>query len=422
MSSHESHRWRSGEPPPPIRSHSLVKHRVLEEYLKRYVAAVTRNPRVDKLTLTIVDGFAGGNTYSDEKTGELRPGSPSIILNALNTAKVAAQERRKKQFVLDDHYFFIEKDVEAFGFLRDTLSSSEHGSRIGNAVHLVHGDFCDHVAKVIESVRSRAGGEHAIFILDQCGYTDVPFVSIKEILGSLRKSEVILTFATGFLIDFLSDKYKGGAGIRKAGIDVERLVSKIDKSDRHWKRLIQVELRDDLQIKAGAGFSTPFFIRSRDSNRDLWLVHLSGHYRARDVMMGIHWEHTNSFAHYGRPGLNMLGFDPDEGVSGPSQALLPGFYFDETAKDLTLEATLRELPRFLTNKRDLIDVRSLFAEISNDTPATVALLREVLKELAADGVFEIRDKTGLTVRQKGVQFDTDVIHMARQMRLFGFGH
>jgi three-Cys-motif partner protein len=393
----------------------------LEEYLKRYVAAVTRDPRVDKLTLTIVDGFAGGNIYTDEKTGEQRPGSPSIILDALNTARAVAQERRKKQFVLDDHYFFIEKDAEAFGFLRETLLASEHGRRIGDTVHLVQDDFCDHVAKVVESVRGRAGGEHAIFILDQCGYSGVPFISINEILGSLRKAEVILTFATGFLIDFLSDKYKGGVGIRKAGIDVERLVSKLDKSDKHWRRLIQVELRDDLQRKTGARFSTPFFIRSRDSNRDLWLVHLSGHYRARDVMMGIHWEHTNSFAHYGRPGLNMLGFDPDQVVSGPSQAWLPGFYFDDTAKDLTLEATLQEIPKYLTDKRDSVDVRSLFAEISNDTPATVALLREVLRELASDGVFEIRDKTGLTVRRRGVQSDTDVIHMARQMRLFGFG-
>jgi hypothetical protein len=257
--------------------------------------------------------------------------------------------------------------------------------------------------------------------LDQCGYSAVPFVSVNEILGTLRKAEVILTFATGFLIDFLSDKYKGGAGIRKAGIDVERLVSKADRTDKHWRRLIQVELRDDLQKKTGARFSTPFFIRSRDSNRDLWLVHLSGHYRARDVMMGIHWEQTNSFAHYGRPGLNMLGFDPGEVVTSSSQAWLPGFYFDDTAKDLTLEAILQELPKYLTDKRESVDVRSLFAEISNDTPATVALLREVVRELAYDGVFEIRDKTGLTVRRRGVQSDTDVIYMARQMRLFGFG-
>jgi three-Cys-motif partner protein len=409
------------EPPPPIRAHSLVKHRVLEEYLKRYVAAVTRDPRVDKLTLTIVDGFAGGNIYTDEKTGEQRPGSPSIILDALSAAKVAAQERRKKPFVLDDHYLFIEKDAEAFHFLRETLSASDHGRRIGDTVHLVQGDFCDQVGKVVESVQARAGGEHAIFTLDQCGYSGVPFVSINQILGSLRKAEVILTFATGFLIDFLSDKYKGGAGIRRAGIDVERLVSKVDKTDKHWRRLIQVELRDDLQRKTGARFSTPFFVRSRDSNRDLWLVHLSGHYRARDVMMGIHWEHTNSFAHYGRPGLNMLGFDPDEVVSGSSQAWLPGFYFDDTAKDLTLSATLQELPELLTNKRDSVDVRSLFAQISNDTPATVAILRDVLRELASDGEFEIRDKTGLTVRRRGVQSDTDVIHKARQMRLFGIG-
>jgi three-Cys-motif partner protein len=421
MSTHESHLWKLGEPPPTIRAHSLVKHRVLEEYVKRYVATVTRDLRIDRLTLTIVDGFAGGNIYSyckDNNAIENRPGSPSIILDAVNTARVEAQERRTKQFTLDDHYFFIEKDPEAFAFLRETLSESEHAGRIGDTVRLMQGDFSGHVGKIVEFIQNQAGGEHAIFILDQCGYSGVPFLSINEILGSVKKAEVILTFATGFLIDFLSDKYKGGAGVRRAGIDVERLVSKLDKTDKHWRRLIQVELRDDIRTKTGARFSTPFFIRSRDSNRDLWLVHLSGHYRARDVMMGIHWEQTNSFAHYGKPGLNMLGFDPDEVIASSSQRWLPGFYFDDTAKALTLEAALQELPRYLADKSGPIDVRSLFAQISNDTPATVAILREVLRELASDDDFEIRDKTGLTVRRRGVQSDSDVIYKAKQPRLF----
>jgi three-Cys-motif partner protein len=191
MSVHESHRWRIGEPPPTIRAHSLVKHKALGEYLKRYVAAVTQNPRVDKLTLTIIDGFAGGNIYTNEETGEQRPGSPTIILDALNAAKAEAQERRTKPFILDDHYLFIEKDADAFHFLRETLSASEHGRRIGDTIQLVRGDFCDHVGKIIESVQDKAGGEHVIFIMDQCGYTQVPFVSINEIFSSLRKAEVI---------------------------------------------------------------------------------------------------------------------------------------------------------------------------------------------------------------------------------------
>ncbi len=421
MAVHESHRWRIGEPPPPIRAHSLVKHKALGEYLRRYVAALTQDPRVDKLTLTIIDGFAGGNVYTDAKSGDQRPGSPSIILDALKAARTEAQSRRTKPFVLDDYYIFVEKDTEAFHFLRETISTSEHGKRIGDTIQLVQGDFCDHVGKIIEFVRARAGGEHAILIMDQCGYSQVPFMSISSIFGSLKKAEVILTFAVGFLIDFLGVKYANGPAIRRVGLDIDMLTN-IDKTDKNWKLRIQIDLRRDLEEKTGAPFSTPFFIRSKDSNRDLWLVHLSKHYKARDVMMEIHWENTNSFAHYGRPGLNMLGFDPDKALFESSQIWLPGFYFDDTAKDLAFDAILQELPKYMTDsKRDMVNVHTLLAEISNDTPATAAHIWEVCRQLAAEGEIEIRDKTGHTLRKRGPRSDSDVVYKARQMRLFKFG-
>ena len=76
---HESHSWKLGSPPPKIRAHSLTKHRVLAEYVKRYIETLTKNPAMERLQLTLVDGFAGGNTYVDEVTGQLKPGSPSIL-------------------------------------------------------------------------------------------------------------------------------------------------------------------------------------------------------------------------------------------------------------------------------------------------------------------------------------------------------
>ena len=65
---HEHHHWRIGEDPPLIRPHSLAKHRVLQAYLESYVATLTKNPRQDRLRLTLVDGFAGGGRYLDQGT------------------------------------------------------------------------------------------------------------------------------------------------------------------------------------------------------------------------------------------------------------------------------------------------------------------------------------------------------------------
>ena len=96
MASLDNHRWGPGEPIPLIRDHSLAKHRMLGEYLKHYVATLVKNPRIDCLPITIVDGFAGGNRYVDQQ-GSPRPGSPSIILDAMQDAEAATKDggRRK---------------------------------------------------------------------------------------------------------------------------------------------------------------------------------------------------------------------------------------------------------------------------------------------------------------------------------------
>ena len=65
-----------------------------------------------------------------------------------------------------------------------------------------------------------------------------------------------------------------------------------------------------------------------------------------------------------------------------------------------------------------MDVQTLFADVSNGTPATVQMLRDVLRELGSEGVISIRDETGLTTRTKGVQSDKDVIRATGQRRLF----
>ena len=135
-------------------------------------------------------------------------------------------------------------------------------------------------------------------------------MAVGEILRRIAKAEVILTFATDYLIDYLGEGYQAGAGIVRGGINVERLLSKMDKSKPEWRRLVQLELHKEIQEKTGAKFYTPFFIRSTDANRDLWLVHLSGHYRARDVMVGIHWLQNTSFAHYAKPGLEHVRLQP----------------------------------------------------------------------------------------------------------------
>ncbi len=340
---HSSHVWGRNGTPPTIRPHSLEKHKLLEAYLPRYVATLTQNIKIDHLALTLVDGFAGGNIYRDEVTGEIRPGSPSIIINAIRDAERLAASKRTKGFTIQDDYFFIERDGDAYRQLELTLRQSGHASAIGSAMHLINDDFSVHANRIVEFILKKSRSGRAIFILDQCGYDKVPFACVQHILRSVPNAEVIMTFAVDFLIDYLRSRRNRQLS-NNPEIDLDALATSVDRSDSRWRRVIQLELHTEVQKLAGARFYTPFFIHSKESHRDLWLVHLSRHHRARDVMVGVHWDLHNCFAHYGGAGLRMLGYRQDEDILHTGQPYFPGFYFDDKAKALTRETLFEELP------------------------------------------------------------------------------
>lgn len=416
--SHKHHSWKNGESPPPIRAHSLAKHRVLRSYLERYVATLTKNPRQDTFRLTLVDGFSGGGIYLDERTSEEKLGSPLIMLEAMEAAARAAQLERTKPFHLDVQYVFIEKDAEAFDHLRRVIANSRFSPLLESQIQLIHGEFVPQARGVCDLVKNRGRSERAIFVLDQFGYTDVPLSSIKTILSLLKNAEVMLTFATDFLIDYLSEEQSMQEALAKLGLSLSPNEIKSAKERREWRRAIQLLLHRQIPERTGAKYYTPFFIRSLDSHRDFWLIHLSGHYRARDVMVGLHWSESNSFAHFGGSGLQMLGYDPNKDARLTKQHMLPGFYFDETARTSSHEELLGQLPERLANHRDGVTFSDFFSQLTNECPVTTEIMKEVLGELTQQGIVVVKDKDGNTIRRSGIQSDSDVLTLSRQRRIF----
>jgi hypothetical protein len=95
---------------------------------------------------------------------------------------------------------------------------------------------------------------------------------------------------------------------------------------------IQSCLYQGLVEKCGAGYFTVFFIRT-EGHGDYWLVHLSQHPRARDVMTRVHWAKNNNFIRYGGAGIEMfraLGYSANRDESFTKQSRL-GFCFDDSA-------------------------------------------------------------------------------------------
>lgn len=194
--------WIIGNAPPPIQHHSVVKHRIIQEYIDTYIRVVTANPRMDCLTLSIIDGFAGGGEYTDEN-GAYHHGSPVIAMDAVQKAEIAINAVRNKPCKIDARYYLVEKAASNFEYLKRHLSV--HRPRQLPSTQAIKGDFVKASEAIISDIKRRKGGERALFILDQYGYDAVPMATLRRIFDQVGKAEVLLTFNVDSLITYLSD-------------------------------------------------------------------------------------------------------------------------------------------------------------------------------------------------------------------------
>ena len=410
--------WKVGKTPPRIDPHSLVKHRIVQDYLRTYVSVLTARPELDRFRLTLVDGFAGGGMYTGPKK-ERRPGSPWIMLETMAAAEVVAKASRNKEFSLDVEYFFVDEDDSACNHLEFILNGSEYRDK---PYKVLRGEFQEYAPLLISHIQKRVQGRRggrSIFLLDQYGYSDVPFPLIRDLFHKLPNAEVILTISVDALIDYLGDNEASRTRLENFGLDLslsELKKAKIEQPNS-WRQMIQFDLHNEFYTRSGAKHYTPFFIRCPDSHRAYWLVHLSNHHRARDVMTALHWSHSNDFFHYGRPGLHMLGYDPHQDQAVTGQPMFAEFAFDRLARQRTEDALMEDLPQRLATIGDGMSFDEFFAQTTNETPATSEILKGVVRDLSRDGELIIYDKSGTRRRRNSVIQNGDRLVRSRQKRL-----
>lgn len=412
------YKWKVGEPPPELAVHSVMKHKVIETYVQTYLRVLTGNPRVHNFRIVFVDGFAGGGLYRHELTKEEILGSPLIFLNSSRIAVEEINATRSHKLTLDASYFFVELEPDALEYLGCTLRERGYQPCVEDGtIRLLPGKFVDRAPEIVRHISTRGRSPRAIFLLDQYGYKDVPFDLLREVFRQLPHAEVILTFAMDALTDYITDNVGSRRVLDKLGIcesiDLSDFSRTKGASDRRF--YIQSRLGPVLYRACGAQFFTPFFIASRDSNREYWLIHLSMHETARDEMAKLHWKLQNYFRHNGRAGLNMLGYDPrsDDSVTGQ-----PDFGFDEAAEQRSVQRLTEELPRLIHTAPDKrIVFGELFKSTCNSTPASSVIYREALGALLADREIEVIGQDGSQRRSAQRISKDDLIIIPPQLKL-----
>ena len=413
--------WKNG--PEAIQQHSIAKHRILESYLAAYFQTLVGGQPRDEFKLTLVDGFAGGGLYFHEDTREIIKGSPFIFLQAEKEAEFLINQGRTKPVRLAISHFFVETKKEAFSHLEKSLRDAGYGNRIGNNIHLRNAKFEDEAASIIEFIRKKSPRNgRSIFALDQFGYNAVPTSLIRKILNSLPGAEIILTFAVDSLLNYGNEQNlaKGLKKLEIPDILAGRSFREIKESDRDWRLFIQSTLYSTLVSHCGAKHYTPFFVRNTSGHGDYWLIHLSQHHRARDVMTDVHWKNQNYFIHYGGPGLNMfnmLGYDPNFDLEHRGQSEL-GFEFDPLARKASVSALLEQIPKVIYAHDEGVSYGVLYATTCNDSPASGEIYQEALENLVSHNTIEIVGQDGVRRKSAKQIKTTDQIIPHSQRSLF----
>lgn len=387
MAKKQKYQWRIGEKPPIIDDHSKVKLDIIAAYVAKYLEIYFQNLNARNLKLSIVDGFAGGGLYQDDIKG-----SPIRILESIQQAKMEIAFKRDTQnmppFSLNIDYFFVEKCKNTFNFLSKTLN--DFGYKSDNII-TINDAFENKVDEIILKIQQKSRSERCIFILDQYGYMDATIATVKKIFTKMKNAEIILTFSTDSLIDYLTvDRPQTLLNLGLTKEDAEYILNLTDDDDCTRAKLQPILFQSIVQA-SGALHYTPFFIRSAVSNRSYWLFHFSTVAKARDEMTKLHWQNHNTSVHYGSAGLNMLGYNHrfKESLFGDV------FLFDQTAKEKSIAMLKNELPEIIFNQKSIV-FSDLVTKVINHTPATIDMLKESLNEHVSYGEIIVKSEEGIT--------------------------
>jgi three-Cys-motif partner protein len=414
--------WVWGNPPPLLKRHSEVKHALLRNYLVEYFLTLVSLPQQDKIQLTIVDGFCGGGLYLNEANEEV-PGSPLVILEAVREAEVRVnlRQERRKPIHIDVELICIDDCAYALDYLKHLLEERGHADALReNRIRLVKGKFADRCDAAIARAHDRSPRSgRALFVLDQYGYSAVPMHCLREIFAKLKRAEVILTFYIDALLTYLNEKNL--ADFEQAtGISASVRAAEIDeiKQSPRWRVYLQSSLYQSLTSQCAAQFYTPFFIRPERGHGDFWLLHLSQHWKARDVMATTHWSHHNHFAHYGEAGFHMFS-SGYIGKLDDEHKLQMGFDFSEVAATVSKETMMEQIPSMLYDGNEGMTFDQFFLRLINTTPATRRMVEAALLELHQSGEIRVEDERGDASKAR-VSLKSDHVLRLPSQRSFGF--
>lgn len=415
--------WRVGSPPPLLDRHSQTKHSIIEEYVRRYVLTLMAPAHIPELRLSIIDGFCGGGCYQTEE-GSLADGSPILMMRAIREARALLNLERRIPRNINVEYSFVDILPHTTSHLSHWLDAKLDENAIDAVDHgnteILTKDFLSALPYLIQKVKNRKMGEHALFVLDQYSYKDIPLPEIAGILRTLKGAEVVMTFNVDNLTTYLSERGANRRSLEKIGLDDyipwDDLGQIKASQKQEWRQILQRYLAHGIKCESGAKYMTLFFVKPYGVNSwGYWLIHLSNEYRAHAVMKTLHWEHATEFGHELEPGIFVLGYNAnkDEGYTGQQTFEFSG----AGSKEACIDGVREYFGRSVFKADRPTQLGDLFESCITNSTAAEDHLMESARQLHASKNVIIVSKNG-TVRRASKNYSlSDVIEPTKQIIL-----
>lgn len=358
----KSYAWEQGA---TLLEHSRKKHQILREYFYQYV--LTRcKPMVRRFRLAIVDGFSGAGRYECGSAG-----SPIIFVEELSRAILDINLYRMSEnlplleieccLILND----ADKNVIEIlkGHLNPILLEHTISNRFLTIKPFYLSNFFESIYPEIKAQIKAEKFTNIIFNLDQCGHSHVQVDTLTDMMAINDSVEVFYTFMISSLTAFLKQHdpqtLASQLAYLKLSVQDFEALEKL-QSKRSWLGVAERLVFEN--FKKCAKFVSPFSINNPNGWR-YWLLHLANKHRARQVYNDVLHQNSETQAHYGRAGLNMLAYDPSE---EQDQNL---YLFNASARDQAKEELTEDIPKFICDTGKPLSVQEFFEKIYNHTPA-----------------------------------------------------
>ena len=348
-----------------LAEHSGRKHKILREYVRRYLLERCKNPVARGLKLLLVDGFAGGGVYSDGA-----PGSPVILLRTLYETAAEINARRVEgghpTLAIKCTLLLNDIDVDAVALLRQRMVDAQRGlpDDAGVTLEVAYRTVpFETLAPDIERMVKDGKFSNVLLNLDQCAYNAVHRATLARLIQMTRSVEILYTVGIQTLISFLSinDPKRVAQALRFLDLDPAKQIIGPETIAR-TQFLGTMERLVFETLEGCAPFVSPFSIHNPKGWR-YWLIHMASVDRARQVYNDVLHDNCSQQAHYGRAGLRMLQFDPSHGENGL-------YLFDQSAREEARNQLPEDLARLIRGyDHEQIGVGVLWRDVYKQTPA-----------------------------------------------------